>query len=274
MSDCKAPEFDAADGYHAAELAELVYFNWATVKSRLARLGYPLFKSFDHGSTEAFVAANDKEVVYCFRGTTSVKDWFSNLDAFTVKLDGKQSVHEGFYKAMMQVDTEMLAQIIEWHNPDKKLTGIGHSLGAACCVLFSKLLVCYLNPTVWLFGCPRTGNRRFAREYNFSPLGSRTFRVVNENDVVTRVPSFLRWRHVGRFYYIDWRGQLTQNPSKWRRVWNQLIGRVVSWYRSHDWHAGITRHLMGGPCGYVATMRKLLQPIDPDKLEDLLEAKK
>lgn len=40
--------------------------------------------------------------------------------------------------------------------------------------------------TMYNFGAPRVGNGAFAREYN--SLNNNSFRVVNQNDIVSRLP--------------------------------------------------------------------------------------
>lgn len=271
------------EALQAVELADLVYEKWEDVARQLGLLGYKQWKFFDEGETEAFVASSDTEVVYAFRGTTSLKDWLYNLDIFTVKVSGddeqraldvftgkvsddEQRVHEGFYKATSRVaDSVLLAVKTYMGKPDscghykKKLTGVGHSLGAACCVLFSRIWAKEFMPTLHIFGCPRTCNKEFAAYYALTGLGRNTFRWVNENDVVCRVPSRIRFHHVGREMYLDWRGQLIRTSTFRRRLWNQIVGRVWAYWKHKDWKVGITRHLLNGPRGYVEVLKRLLK---------------
>ena len=107
-------------------------------------------------------------------------------------------------------------------------------------------------------GCPRTGNRHFSRDYNFSALGGKTFRIVNENDAVCRIPLRAGYRHVGRQWYLDWRGRVFEDAGYVRRGYNQVVGRSWAYWRRKDWHMGITRHLMHGDFGYIKTLEGLV----------------
>lgn len=75
----------------------------------------------------------------------------------------------------------------------------GHSYGAALAVLCALDLE-YHYPhrdfEVFLFGCPRVGNRAFRKSYNKRVF--KTLRVENGNDIVTKVPPTIwGYRHVG-----------------------------------------------------------------------------
>jgi hypothetical protein len=68
---------------------------------------------------------------------------------------------------------------------------------------------------VYTFGQPRVGDWQFASKYE-DHLGTKTFRFVNNNDVVARVPpAVLGFRHVGRMLLFDHTGALTErdNPA-------------------------------------------------------------
>lgn len=76
------------------------------------------------------------------------------------------------------------------------ITLCGHSLGAALSLLCAYDLghmVSIRSPqvvvTVFTFGCPRVGNKLFAR--NLQELNVRVLRDVNVNDVVPRVPGVM-----------------------------------------------------------------------------------
>jgi hypothetical protein len=80
--------------------------------------------------------------------------------------------------------------------------------------------------SVYTFGQPRAGDGAFAAAYNGGSatwddrleacptLGSRTFRVVNQNDIVARVPGVLYgYRHHAQFVLIGASGQIQIAPS-------------------------------------------------------------
>ena len=76
---------------------------------------------------------------------------------------------------------------------------MGHSYGAALAVLCAVDLEYNFpdkNYEVFLFGCPRVGNKYFKRSYDRRVF--KTFRIVNGNDAITKIPfAFLGYRHVG-----------------------------------------------------------------------------
>lgn len=235
--------FNAADALRAMRLADAAYLPWKDCEAVVKTLGFTKFKSFEINGTEAFVAANSEEVVYAFRGTDSVLDVIKDLKILKKTLGDKRKVHGGFMSSYTDISMQVHGQVYEWWvegDIDRKVTGVGHSLGAAINVLFSSIMIPAMKPTVWLFGCPRVGNRHFAREYNFE-LGSETWRIVNNNDAVCRVPR-LGYRHVGREVYIDWRGLVHHEPRWIFKLWNQLTGRAMSWWKNSDRLDGLTDH--------------------------------
>ncbi|KAL6780883.1 hypothetical protein ACKKBG_A08865 [Auxenochlorella protothecoides x Auxenochlorella symbiontica] len=78
----------------------------------------------------------------------------------------------------------------------------GHSLGGALGTLCSYDLALHdwgggpaPHLTMYNFGSPRVGNRRFAREYN--DLVPNSWRIVNNQDAVCSVPRLMGYCHVG-----------------------------------------------------------------------------
>ncbi|MDR0293902.1 MAG: lipase family protein [Oscillospiraceae bacterium] len=143
-----------------------------------------------------------------FRGSDSPRDWKTNLSVCKKGIpydntETKIRVHTGFLNAYKStcVRSLILAEI----TPDTHYIKIsGHSLGAALAVLCA-VDVQYNFPgrdiEVFLFGCPRVGNRAFALSYN--KRVDKTVRVENGNDIVTKVPPALwGYRHVGARLHV------------------------------------------------------------------------
>ena len=151
--------------------------------------------------TECFVRKVRDHVTIVFRGTDSQKNWINNL-CFCKKTipDREQNkrlkVHKGFLEGY-----ESVRQKIRNLIPEEvcKIKVAGHSLGAALailCALDLKSSFKNADLEVYLFGCPRVGNKEFAKAYNKYVF--KTLRIVNGNDIVTKLPPvFLGYKHVG-----------------------------------------------------------------------------
>lgn len=77
---------------------------------------------------------------------------------------------------------------------------------------------------VYTFGQPRIANKKFTKKYN-AKLKKRTFRCVNDDDVVTRLPpQAFGYSHVGKLLYFDNKGKLRRDNqlSWWGKFWDRL----------------------------------------------------
>ena len=85
--------------------------------------------------------------------------------------------------------------------------------------------------SVHTFGSPRVGDRDFARNYELA-LGHCTYRIVNAEDLVTRVPPRVipgkEWHydHVGQVVFFDSDGQMQISAGFWERFLNTVINAV------------------------------------------------
>ncbi len=69
------------------------------------------------------------------------------------------------------------------------------------------------------FGSPRVGDRDF-RDTHPVP----TWRVVNNNDLVCRIPPPVAYRHVGERVYIDRHGRTRLGTTRWERTVDEAAG--------------------------------------------------
>lgn len=83
----------------------------------------------------------------------------------------------------------------------------GHSLGGALATLLalelasSRMAKCgALSVTMYNFGSPRVGNRRFAEVYNKKVKDS--WRIVNHRDIIPTVPRLMGYCHVAQPVYL------------------------------------------------------------------------
>lgn len=150
------------------------------------------FENCDNG-VQYFIGENEGTLIISFRGTDSLKDWLTDLHFWkkTIPYGGKNTkirIHSGFLKAYL--DSCVCEKIKEHVTPQiKNIYITGHSFGAALA------LICAIDLQndfpekayeVAVFGCPRVGNKAFAKAYNKRII--KTIRIQNGNDLVTKVP--------------------------------------------------------------------------------------
>ncbi|MGK0224733.1 MAG: triacylglycerol lipase [Limisphaerales bacterium] len=153
-------------------------------------------RSIRQGDTQCFVCVhsgkNDKNpdqpyIVVAFRGSENdVGDWLTNADATPASEFNFGAVHQGFYKAYMSVQDEVLAAIAKARDDYGKDTPVfftGHSLGGALAVVATRLNAAATAGACYTYGCPRVGNYEF-----FKGLKTPIYRIVNSSDLVPRVP--------------------------------------------------------------------------------------
>jgi triacylglycerol lipase len=229
---------DLSDALLMARAAELAYQQAAVIEQTVtAKWGFPHFRFFDVDATQCFVAANDESILVTFRGTEpdAIEDWMADLDFDLVSGPFQGRVHAGFYDALSDV----------WYLLDREVSRLqaqrrrqlwvtGHSLGAALATLAAALWYEADHPLsgLYAFGQPRTGDREFARNFDFA-LKPIAFRVVNNHDIVTRTPPrSLGYRHQGTFVYFNDSGELVDDFGWWQRFlmgWQGTIETILDW---------------------------------------------
>ncbi len=79
---------------------------------------------------------------------------------------------------------------------------------------------------LYTFGQPRVGNKEFCRNFDID-CKAITYRFINNNDVVTRVPTrSLGYRHVGQPLYIDVQGKIHTDIHWWNKFLDRVKGRI------------------------------------------------
>ncbi|KAK8623658.1 hypothetical protein V6N13_065023 [Hibiscus sabdariffa] len=216
--------------------AESAMEAWAMLATSL---GHPSFiKSefekicfLDNETTDTQVAiwrdSARKRLVIAFRGTEQArwKDLMTDLMLVPAGLnperiggDFKQEVqvHSGFLSAYDSVRIRIISLIKASIGYTEELTEpphrwqvyvTGHSLGGALATLLalelssSKLAKCgAISVTMYNFGSPRVGNRRFAEVYNEKVKDS--WRIVNHRDIIPTVPRLMGYCHVAQPVYL------------------------------------------------------------------------
>ncbi|XP_049344503.1 uncharacterized protein LOC125808879 [Solanum verrucosum] len=216
--------------------AETAMEAWALLATSL---GHPTFiKSefdklcfLDNESTDTEVAlwrdSSRKRLVVAFRGTeqTKWKDLVTDLMLVPAGLnperiggDFKQEVqvHSGFLSAYDSVRIRLISLIkkaIGYRDDDLDTPNkwhvyvTGHSLGGALATLLALELSSSqlakhgaIRVTMYNFGSPRVGNKKFSEVYNEKVKDS--WRVVNHRDIIPTVPRLMGYCHVAQPVYL------------------------------------------------------------------------
>lgn len=226
--DVNTRDYSKKNAYWLGKAAQIAYEAPEKIKPELESWGLSIFEPFDNRETEAFIAGNDDLLILAFRGTEEkLRDWMTDLDISLVGGPGGM-VHEGFLVALNYVWRDIWRFIHEQRGR-RALWVTGHSLGAALAALaVAKLRLEKDEPVngLYTFGQPRTGDREFAKNFDadFTP---QTFRYVNNNDIVPRVPfRSLNYSHIGTFKYFDEEGNQRDDMSWWDKLLDRVEGRI------------------------------------------------
>ncbi|GLJ23903.1 hypothetical protein SUGI_0454200 [Cryptomeria japonica] len=185
----------------------------------------------DNRRTDTQVAVwrdtSQQRLVVAFRGTeqTRWKDLRTDLMLAPTGLNPERvggdfkeeiQVHSGFLSAYDSVRNRLLSFIktsIAFTDGEKDKASkwhvyvTGHSLGGALATLLSLELSSSemakhgcIDITMYNFGSPRVGNKRFADEYNKKVKDS--WRIVNHRDIIPTVPRLMGYCHVDKPVYF------------------------------------------------------------------------
>jgi len=183
------------------------------------------------GDTQILITEDDDSVWIAFRGTEGsvVGDWATDINFKLIHtLIGQ--VHQGFWEAFELVQPYVESKATSALRDGKKLYLTGHSLGGALAtVAFAWLEQGGLTPEhCYTFGSPRVFGKDTAHALNrwWKPYMTR---CVNNNDVVTRVPTrSMGYGHVGELEYHLEGGELVDEDAltAWRLFWDRVDGRL------------------------------------------------
>lgn len=213
-----------------AEASLIAYQSPEVIQPEVEQWGFPQFNFIDRKDSQAFMAGNTEMIIIAFRGTepTNLQDWMTDLK-IRRKPGPYGKVHRGFLKGFQVIWPEILAIVKKWQTQGQSLWLTGHSLGGALATLGMASLGEDAKPVhgLYTFGQPRVGGKTFARNFDLD-CKPRMFRFVNNNDVVTRVPTRKTgFRHVGQILMFDAFGRLQTDLHFWNHFLDRVIGRVA-----------------------------------------------
>lgn len=251
-------QFCAAKASWLAEAALLAYAGPREVAAKIKNeWRFHSVTPFAHEKTETqgFIATGGGATIIAFRGTEPkvLKDWVTDA---RVKLVTKGQIppqtHEGFSNALDSVFDQIDKTLSGLRGSGALLYITGHSLGGALATLCAARLAhsnTYSIQGLYTFGCPRVGNGDFAQTFR-SLVGPVAYRLVNNEDLVTRVPPrTLGYSDVGEMVYIDDSGRLRHDIGFWYRFLNLVANAAEDFKKAAE--TTVRDHGMELYCGHL-----------------------
>jgi triacylglycerol lipase len=228
-----ASVFDLVNAWWLSEISTLVYADEDFARQTLRTAGLADVKWFSAKSTQCCIASNTAFAILAFRGTESrpregshdfrdiIADLKADVDIRLVDSAQGGKVHKGFKDALDEVWEAVCAELKRLREGDRTLWVTGHSLGAALATLAGDRYGDIQG--LYTFGSPRVGDAAFKDDF---PV--KAYRVVNNEDVVTRVPPPGLYMHVGELKYIDSAGVIHDTPGRWERWTDEIRGTMAT----------------------------------------------
>ena len=158
----------------------------SSVEVILGKNKMKLIDSFVKGDTEALLAEisdhDESFMILAFRGTSSVKDVFTDARAKLKPAIGGGRAHDGFHGGLHLILEDIRRRIAQQARTTP-LYITGHSLGGAWAMLATKYLQDFNIGATYTYGCPRVADDEF-----YNSVRSPVYRIVHRADMVTRLP--------------------------------------------------------------------------------------
>ena len=228
--DLNASNYSCQNAFGLAKVARLAYQMPDAIAQEVKTWGsFPNFQFFSAYDTQAYLFGNSDVILLAFRGTQSgnLRDWMTDAKILFVPGCNGQ-VHRGFSEAVNWVWPDLVKRLAQFRTNNQRLFVTGHSLGASLATLASAKLH-EINQSVdalYTFGSPRVGDKKFVDCFD-TAFAHKAFRLVNNNDVVTRVAARLMgYSHVGRCLYFDAKGKLQDDILFWEQFLQNVQGSM------------------------------------------------
>ena len=200
--------FSPVNAWWLAEASTLVYSDEPFVRIWFRRAGLDQVAFYSKKSTKCFIAHNDKFALVVFRGSTIWKKrgkfdikiamayLITDADIRFVTWEQGGRVHRGFKNALDDIWDELSLHLEKLKRKGLKIWFGGHSLGGALATLAAHRFTHAAG--AYTYGSPRVGDRDFRNLYDIA-----TYRIINNSDIVAKVPPGGYYRHVGEIRFID-----------------------------------------------------------------------
>lgn len=167
------------------------------------------------------------KMIIAFRGTDQPLDVLTDARIWRSRADGYE-VHSGFLYGWRSVSE----YVLNASKSSGRVVVTGHSLGGALaklCALAIEKVTPGRVAAVHTFGQPRVGNRAFAYTYN-AALRDRTFRWINQEDIVPRLPGVLTgYVHCGHEMFMPSIGPWRMPSPLWFKLLSDVVGAWREW---------------------------------------------
>ncbi|MCK5541685.1 MAG: lipase family protein [Desulfobacterales bacterium] len=213
-------------------LSHLAYFMPEVISENLSGAGYKNFEWINNEGTDTQVilCTHKNNIFIVFRGTefTNSNDWYTNLDCDFKPISPWGYCHKGFYMDVFSVYPS-INKYIKQHSTIQKIHIGGHSQGAGDASILAMLFAKDRDfDSLALVGCPRTTDHDAAESFG-KACGSKIYRIVNNNDLVTRIPPrFMGYEHIkqANLYYFKENGKCVNKISAWDAFKDRINGRI------------------------------------------------
>jgi pimeloyl-ACP methyl ester carboxylesterase len=179
------------------------------------------------------MGSRKNEVLIAARGTASLPDVLTDLNAGVQRGPSGFSVHAGFNDSFNSFKDE-ISRFLDANGSIGTVHCVGHSLGGALATLVADYLLSngVTNIKLYSFGCPRVGVKSFSRNLTNKLTKQNIFRVYHEADPVSMVPIF-PFSHLpdnSTSYVLPWNGM---NISAFAHKMDNYAGTI----KDADWGA-------------------------------------
>ena len=247
--DPAATSFNSGNALLLAQLCNAAYLDKGPAQKATEQLGLPGFVWIDltehFTNLYAIAAGGPGFVVIAFRGTKDFDDWMTDLQATPVgfpwifaKGPDVGDIHAGFGHALVDAWGQVRDAISDLiPTPDvapnmsqqSTLWLTGHSLGGALAVIAGAAFSMWSDAPIrsvsgiYTFGQPRVGLFEFCSNYDHL-LRGKTFRFVNDQDLVPRVPfRGFDYSDLGQMIHFDSNGVPQLQSSQWSSFLNRTL---------------------------------------------------
>ncbi|MCC6597527.1 MAG: lipase family protein [Alphaproteobacteria bacterium] len=214
-------------------LSFIVYDPLPHLLAELTRAGFTHIYKLDKKitGTQGFCCVRDNKAYIVFRGTSSLLDWI--MDFVFIPFYWPLC-HVGFGTAWRSVRSGVKTWLKSLPPEVDSVMLCGHSLGGGICHLAAMdLAKDFKIESVVTFGAPKACYLGTAARYGSTKvhgrdenenLGSITFSVVNQRDIVAKVPfEIIGYRDVGQLVYIDQVENIHFGPEAWKARHNDSM---------------------------------------------------